>query len=244
MSTIARKPAELFVDPAVILEARPDGTRLFRSALELPGYARCSGEWLERWAAETPDAILIAERGADGEWVKVTYGQALARVYRIATWLLGQNLSPERPVLVLSDNGIEHALLMLACLHVGVPISPVSPGNSLLSSTPDEIDGARRSLGDLVLIGRPGRALDYRFDLQAAFPESGGDCHARRVDVSPQLHAQNLVVQRYSRARFRSRRQTASLRGGRSRARRFKVRRAGRSSGDKTQMGAENLLSK
>jgi feruloyl-CoA synthase len=133
MSHIARKPAELFVDPAVILEARPDGSRLFRSALALPDYARCSGEWLERWAAETPDAILIAERDADGEWVKVTYGQALARVYRISTWLLWQNLSPERPVLVLSDNSIEHALLMLACLHVGVPISPVSPGNSLLS---------------------------------------------------------------------------------------------------------------
>jgi feruloyl-CoA synthase len=130
---IARKPAELFVDPAVILEDRPDGSRLFRSALALPGYARCSGEWLERWAAETPDAILIAERGADGEWVKVSYGEAHARVYRIASWLLGQKLSPERPVLVLSDNSIEHALLMLACLHVGVPISPVSPGNSLLS---------------------------------------------------------------------------------------------------------------
>jgi feruloyl-CoA synthase len=133
MSAIARKPAELFVDPAVILEARPDGSRLFRSKLELPGFARCSGEWLERWAAETPDAILIAERGADGEWVKVTMARPWRRVYRIATWLLGQKLSPERPVLVLSDNGIEHALLMLACLHVGVPISPVSPGNSLLS---------------------------------------------------------------------------------------------------------------
>jgi len=133
MSAIARTPAELFVEPAVTLEDRPDGSRLFRSALALPDYSRCSGEWLERWAAETPDAILIAERGADGEWVKVSYGEALARVYRIATWLLGQKLSPERPVLVLSDNSIEHALLMLACLHVGVPISPVSPGNSLLS---------------------------------------------------------------------------------------------------------------
>ncbi|MCK9381053.1 MAG: feruloyl-CoA synthase [Sulfuritalea sp.] len=133
MSSVARPPAELFVEPAVILEVRPDGSRLFRSALALPDYARCSGEWLERWAAETPDAILIAERGADGAWVKVSYGEALARVYRIAAWLLGQKLSPERPVLVLSDNSIEHALLMLACLHVGVPISPVSPGNSLLS---------------------------------------------------------------------------------------------------------------
>lgn len=133
MSTIARTPADLFVDPAVILEARPDGSRLFRSALALPEFARCSGEWLERWAAETPDAILVAERGMDGEWVKVSYGEALARVYCIATWLLGQNLSPERPVLVLSDNSIEHALLALACMHVGVPVSPVSPGNSLLS---------------------------------------------------------------------------------------------------------------
>jgi feruloyl-CoA synthase len=133
MSAIARTPAELFVEPAVILEDRADGSRLFRSALALPDYSRCSGEWLERWAAETPDAILIAERGADGEWVKVSYGEALARVYRIAAWLLGQKLSPERPVLVLSDNSIEHALLMLACLHVGVPVSPVSPGNSLLS---------------------------------------------------------------------------------------------------------------
>jgi feruloyl-CoA synthase len=133
MSTIARTPAELFADPVVILEARPDGSSLFRSALALPDYARCSGEWLERWAAETPDAVFIAERGADGGWVRVGYGEALARVYRIASWLLGQGLSPERPVLVLSDNGIEHALLMLACLHVGVPISAVSPGNSLLS---------------------------------------------------------------------------------------------------------------
>ncbi len=133
MSTVARTPADLFVDPVVTLEDRPDGSRLFRSALVLPSYARCSGEWLERWAVETPDAILIAERGADGEWVKLSYSEALARVYRIATWLLGQNLSPERPVLVLSDNGIEHALLALACMHVGIPVCPVSPGNSLLS---------------------------------------------------------------------------------------------------------------
>ena len=40
MSNLARKPAELFVDPAVILEARPDGTRLFRSKLELPGFGQ------------------------------------------------------------------------------------------------------------------------------------------------------------------------------------------------------------
>ena len=134
MSRIARKPADLFAAPSVILEARPDGSRRMRSAIALPPSSlRCSGEWLERWASETPDTVFLAERGADGEWVKVTYGQALARVKAIANALLGLGLSAERPVMVLSDNGVEHALLMLACLHIGVPHCAVSPGNSLLS---------------------------------------------------------------------------------------------------------------
>ena len=133
MTPIPRKPEELFADPTVILEARPDGTKLFRSKLALPDCARSTGVWLEQWAQATPDAVFLAERGADGAWIEVGYAQTLDRVYRIATWLLGQNLSPERPVLVISGNCIEHALLMLACLHVGVPISPVSAGNSLQS---------------------------------------------------------------------------------------------------------------
>jgi feruloyl-CoA synthase len=133
MTALARKPEELFADPAVILEVRLDGTRLFSSKLALPDYGRCTGEWLERWARETPDATFLAERGPDGQWITLSYAQTLARVYRIATWLLGQKLSPERPVLVLSGNSLEHALLMHACLHVGIPVSSVSAGNSLMS---------------------------------------------------------------------------------------------------------------
>ncbi|MDP1735777.1 MAG: feruloyl-CoA synthase [Sulfuritalea sp.] len=134
MKQIARKPAELFARPSVILETRPDGSRLMRSAIALPpSSVRCSGEWLERWARETPDTIFLAERGADGEWAKVSYATALSRVKAIANALLGLDLSPQRPVVVLSDNGVEHALLMLACMHIGVPHCAVSPGNSLMS---------------------------------------------------------------------------------------------------------------
>ena len=134
MKQISRKPAELFARPSVILETRPDGSRLMRSAIALPpSSVRCSGEWLERWAHETPDAVFLAERGADGEWVKVSYGMALSRVKAIANALLGLKLSAQRPVVVLSDNGVEHALLMLACMHIGVPHCAVSPGNSLMS---------------------------------------------------------------------------------------------------------------
>ncbi|MCF8184724.1 MAG: feruloyl-CoA synthase [Polynucleobacter sp.] len=134
MNTIARKPADLFAEPSVILESRPDGSRRLRSAIALPpSSVRCSGEWLGRWARETPEAVYLAEGGGDGEWARLTYATTLSRVKAIASWLLGQRLSAERPVLVLSDNGIEHALLMLACLHVGIPHCAVSPGNSLLS---------------------------------------------------------------------------------------------------------------
>jgi feruloyl-CoA synthase len=134
MKQISRKPAELFARPSVILETRPDGSRLMRSAIALPpSSVRCSGEWLERWARETPNTVFLAERGADGEWVKVSYGMALSRVKAIANALLGLKLSAQRPVVVLSDNGVEHALLMLACMHIGVPHCAVSPGNSLMS---------------------------------------------------------------------------------------------------------------
>ncbi|MFH1872311.1 MAG: feruloyl-CoA synthase [Pseudomonadota bacterium] len=134
MNSIARKPADLFADPSVIVESHADGSRRLRSAIPLPASSlRCSGEWLQRWARETPDTVFLAERGADGEWVRVGYGAALARVKAIANALLGLDLSAERPVMVLSDNGIEHALLMLACLHIGVPHCAVSPGNSLMS---------------------------------------------------------------------------------------------------------------
>ncbi len=135
MNAIAKTPGELFAEPDILLESRPDGTRLLRSATPLPErYTRCVGEWLEHWARAKPDGVFIAERGADGQWVRLTYAQARERVYAIATWLLGQNLSAERPVAILSDNSIEHALLMLAAMHIGVPSCAISPGNSLMST--------------------------------------------------------------------------------------------------------------
>ena len=126
--------SSMFVEPLVMIEARSDGTRVLRSGITLPEhYGRCVGEWLEHWAAQAPERLFLAERGADGEWIKLNYGDARQRVVAIATWLLGQNLSPERPVVILSDNGIEHALLMLAAMHIGVPSCAISTGNSLMS---------------------------------------------------------------------------------------------------------------
>jgi feruloyl-CoA synthase len=58
----------------------------------------------------------------------------LSEVRRIATALLQRELSPERPIAVLSRNDIEHALLGLAAMYTDIPYAPISPAYSLMSS--------------------------------------------------------------------------------------------------------------
>lgn len=142
LNEITELSRPMFTEPLVLIEARADGTRILRSGIPLPdSYARCVGEWLEHWARVTPERMFLAQRGADGAWLEVSYGEARQRVVRIASWLLGQNLSPERPVVMLSDNAIEHALLMLAAMHIGVPSCAISSGNSLLSKDHAKLKG-------------------------------------------------------------------------------------------------------
>jgi len=121
-----------FAPAAVHIERRAGGEMILRSPQALAPYARCLGEHLERWARERPGAVLLAER-AGSEWRQITYAQALAAARSIGTALLERDLSAERPVLVLSDNSVDHGLLMLGAMHAGVPIAPVSPAYSLMS---------------------------------------------------------------------------------------------------------------
>lgn len=133
MRRSARQRAALFAPPAVEVEWRADGTLLLRSPVPLQPYPPRTGEWLENWQERAPDRAFLRERGADGQWHGVTYGEAAQRVQRLAAGLLRRNLSAERPLAILSDNGVEHALLMLAALAVGIPVAPLSPAYSLQS---------------------------------------------------------------------------------------------------------------
>ena len=133
MSRAARERSALFAPAAVALEQRPDGVQILRSPVPLQEYPPRIGLWLEHWAEAEPDRDFLLERGADGRWAGATFGDAAARVLRLAAGLLQRNLSPERPLAILSDNGVEHGLLMLAALHVGIPVAPLSPAYSLQS---------------------------------------------------------------------------------------------------------------
>jgi feruloyl-CoA synthase len=129
----ARLHSDLRFAPAQVrVERRADGAILLRSPQELAPYARAVGEWLAHWAARAPDRRFLAERAGDG-WRELSYGAALDAARRIGQALLERGLDASRPVAILSDNSIDHALLALGAMHVGVPVAPISPAYSLMS---------------------------------------------------------------------------------------------------------------
>ena len=115
------------------LVARADGAFIVRSAEPLPPYPDRLGDCLRHWAAEAPDRVLLAERAANREWRTLTYAAAFDAVTRIAANLTAFDLDAERPIAILSGADIDHALIALAAMEIGVPYCPISPPFSLVS---------------------------------------------------------------------------------------------------------------
>jgi len=113
--------------PKLDWEQRPDGTIIVRRADQLGPYPRCMNERFVHWAESDPDRVWMAARGDDGGWRKVTYGAALDMIRSIGQSLLNLGLSLERPLMILSENTIEHALMALGAQHVGIPSAAVTP---------------------------------------------------------------------------------------------------------------------
>jgi feruloyl-CoA synthase len=117
----------------VEVERRANGIVHLRSPHALGAFPGRITDRLQYWAQVAPERVFLAQRSGEG-WRRVTYRQALERARRVGQYLLGKNLSAERPLVVLSGNDIEHALLHLGAMYVGIPYAPISPAYSLLSA--------------------------------------------------------------------------------------------------------------
>ena len=117
----------------VRLARRADGSMIVRSPHELGDYPRAMTDLLDRWADERPEHTFLAQREGSG-WRKLTYAVARAAGRNIGQALLDRGLSAEHPVAILSGNGIDHALIGLGAMYVGVPFASISPAYSLMSS--------------------------------------------------------------------------------------------------------------
>ncbi|HEU5020363.1 MAG TPA: feruloyl-CoA synthase [Bryobacteraceae bacterium] len=119
------------IGAAAEFQNRADGTILVRSPHALPAYPDKMTERLDRWAALAPERTFLARRGADGEWIRLSYAETRRRARAIAQSLIDRGLSYDRPIAILSGNSLEHALLALGAMYVGVLYTPIAPAYSL-----------------------------------------------------------------------------------------------------------------
>jgi feruloyl-CoA synthase len=119
--------------PRVLVESRGDGSLVLRHPEALAPLPASAATWLSAAAARAPERTFLAERGRDGSWEALTYRTAVRRVSGYAEGLLECGATDERPLLILSENSVDHALLTLAAYLAGIPVVPVSPAYTLAS---------------------------------------------------------------------------------------------------------------
>lgn len=122
-----------FGNPDVTVERRADGTIYLRPKAQLGDYPVRITDRLHHWATAEPNRIFMAERNAARGWRQITYAELLTSSRHIASALQARGLSAERPIVILSGNSIDHALIAFGALYAGIPFCPVSPAYSLVS---------------------------------------------------------------------------------------------------------------
>jgi feruloyl-CoA synthase len=182
-----------FGDPAVSIDRREDGIIYLRPRMALGEYPRRLTDRLHHWADAEPNRIFMAERDTGDGWRQVTYAQLLASSRHIGSALLARGLSAEKPVVILSGNSIDHALLAFGALYAGIPFCPVSPAYSLISKDYGK-------LGFVMKLLTPGLvftddAVKFADALSANVPDeteiaaSRGDIPGRKVTMLDDLLA-------------------------------------------------------
>src|SRR5258708_16211864 len=122
-----------FGDPVVSIDRRDDGTISRRPKIALGEVPLRLTARLHHWAKTQRNRIFMAERDAGGLWRQMSYAQLLASSRHIASGLLTRGLSADKPIVILSGNSIDHALLAFGTLYAGITFCPVSPAYSLIS---------------------------------------------------------------------------------------------------------------
>ena len=153
---------QLLAPARVEYEPGEDGGFVLRCPEPLQPYARCVGEWLEHWASARADLTFLAER-REGQWYRLSYGQARQQVGALAQGLLDMQLAKDAPLVVLSENDIDHALLVLAAMHIGVPVATISVAYAQSAGDCAKLQSILRALGPAVIFAndaaRYGHAL-------------------------------------------------------------------------------------
>ncbi len=133
LAQVPFKPIE-FLSRDVSLERRADGSIILESNHKLKPYEKYVPAFLAKWAQEASDRVWLAQRrGPQRAWFRVTYAEAKRQIDAVTQALLDRGFGPDKPVMILSSNSIEFALLTMAAMQARAPVAPVSPAYSLMS---------------------------------------------------------------------------------------------------------------
>lgn len=197
----------------VIREDRPDKSVILRARTPLGPVAERTTDWLDAWAEETPSAVFLAERSGEG-WREVSYSAARDRAKTLAAGLLSLGLGPDKPILIISGNSVDHGILALAAQYVGIPIVPLAEQYALIPPARTQIDFAASVVKPGMVFGEDGDALaevlardvfanvhrvvshggDKTMITLADLERSGGDSAQARSAVGPDTIAKILMT--------------------------------------------------
>ena len=150
MSTTSFRPLKFGVTRVTLRDGQA-GTHYLQAEQALAPYPERLTDRLQQWAQTRPAQTFMARRvkladGTLGDWQHINYTQAWHTARGIAQALINRGLSAERPVVILSENSLEHALLALGCMVAGVPYVPTSPPYSLISQDFDKLKHVLRTV--------------------------------------------------------------------------------------------------
>ena len=180
------------------VDERSDGTSYARADQELAPYAKRMTDRLVHWAQATPDHTFIAQRerladGGTGDWKHISYAQTLAAARSIAQALMDRKLSAERPVIILSENDLDHAMLAMGCLYAGVPYCSASTAYSLVSTDYAKLRHVVNTLTPGLIFASD--ALRYDKAVKAVLPEGCEVVYGKpAVDAQPHTLFAELVA--------------------------------------------------
>lgn len=155
-------------DPTLETQEREDGTLIISQVDALEPYPVKMTERLVHWAREAPDRTWMAQRDEAGEWRRVSYARALEAVRRLGQAMLDRGLSVERPLIILSGNDIEHALMALGAQYAGIPSAAISPAYSLVSSDYSKLRDIAAQLTPGLVFAAEGKR--FAKAIEAVFP--------------------------------------------------------------------------
>ncbi|NLP60670.1 feruloyl-CoA synthase [Paraburkholderia sacchari] len=194
-----------FPERQIQVEHRADGTLILRTASKPAALPHLSfAGFIPHWAAQRGDTPALSERDAHGAWRSIDWRTLWQQVQSVAAGLLELGLGQQRPVMLLSGNSIEQAVLLLAAEYVGIPTAPVSPAYATLSKDFARLKGVAELVppGAIFVQATPAltRALEalshYNATVIAVASQEPGQLSWQQLAATPLTEARLAAVAR------------------------------------------------